>query len=745
MDLAGILSKKKEKKEYFWALTLEPGWVQAGIWTVTDGKVDVVSTSSASAWETEDELITSADTVLSAAASEIPEDAGEPSKTVFGVPTSWVKDGSIAEKYLGKIKHICTKLSLEPVGFVVLPEAISHYTKSKEGSPLSAVIIGVAPETVEISLFRLGNPAGNFTIVRSVSVVDDVVEGLSRFSASETLPSRFILYDGKEGELDDVRQSLMATNWNQYPNIKFLHTPKIEVVDPKNKVTATALAGGLEIANTTGLVLKGKSEDQKKDETSTEDENVTHVSPAAVGFLVGKDVAEVSVPKGDETPQDTLQQSVGGEKPIEEKPQEESGDVKAAEEISKKPSFVSKVKLTFASLASKFKRAPKSEVQQSGSDKSSKRILYIGVGVFAIFIIGLFAFWWFVPKATVTVYVSPKTLEEKFIINVDPDTKDANFETSTLPGDITSKTASGEKTISTTGTKTVGETAKGEVTMYRSGSEITLSEGTVLTGPNDLKFALNNDVTIASGSASTPGTAKVGVTAQDIGAQYNLASGEVFDVANYLKSDIEAKNESDFSGGSSREINAVSEEDAAQLEEDLTSELIEEAIQKIKDSLSDDDFLVEESITENVIERNFSSKVGEEATSLTLKETLEVDALVVNRTSLIEFSKGILKDEVPSSYVLREEQVTATFEVLGEDGGIYELEVTVQANLLPDVDPETIAKEIAGRYPTLAQQYLTSIDGFESAEIKMKPKLPGRLGNLPRLEKNITVVVAASK
>ena len=40
---------------------------------------------------------------------------------------------------------------------------------------------------------------------------------------------------------------------------------------------------------------------------------------------------------------------------------------------------------------------------------------------------------------------------------------------------------------------------------------------------------------------------------------------------------------------------------------------------------------------------------------------------------------------------------------------------------------------------------LTSIDGFESAEIKLKPKLPGRLGTLPRLEKNITVVVAASK
>ena len=45
MDIADILPKKKvsETKDYYWALAIEPGWVQAGIWTTTDGEAEVLA------------------------------------------------------------------------------------------------------------------------------------------------------------------------------------------------------------------------------------------------------------------------------------------------------------------------------------------------------------------------------------------------------------------------------------------------------------------------------------------------------------------------------------------------------------------------------------------------------------------------------------------------------------------------------------------------------------------------------
>ena len=123
VDLSEFLPKKDKNIDYYWALIIEPGWVQAGIWIVEDEKAEVVAKSHASAWETDDELINTSDAVLSACVQNLPEDAGEPNKTVFGVPSSWVSEGAIKEEFLGKIKHICTNLSLEPVGFVELPEA----------------------------------------------------------------------------------------------------------------------------------------------------------------------------------------------------------------------------------------------------------------------------------------------------------------------------------------------------------------------------------------------------------------------------------------------------------------------------------------------------------------------------------------------------------------------------------------------------------------------------------------------
>ena len=72
-------------------------------------------------------------------------------------------------------------------------------------------------------------------------LIDDLTEGLVRLKPTETLPSRFILYDGKEGELEEARQSLLKFNWDDFEKFKFLHTPKIETVNPDKKIEAVSL------------------------------------------------------------------------------------------------------------------------------------------------------------------------------------------------------------------------------------------------------------------------------------------------------------------------------------------------------------------------------------------------------------------------------------------------------------------------------------------------------------------------
>lgn len=741
VNLKSILSgEKKDENKYFWSLVIEPGWAQAGIWTIINGKAEVASISPSTAWQTDEELISACDTALSAAVQELPDDAGEPSETVFGVPSSWVTEGQIKKEYLEKLKKVCAELSLEPTGFVALPEAIAHIVKSEEGSPFSGVAIGISEEEIEVSVFRLGNLIGTSQVARSVSAFDDLVEGLTRFGGDDPLPSRFIIYDGKEAELEDVRQSLLKGRWEDVEKIKFLHTPKVEIFTPDKKVLAVSLGGASELDDVT-KVERTKSEGEEieerpKEEVENLDSPKEAVSAEDVGFVIGQDVAtskeEITQPISAEQVQQTIPQSQG--------PTISQEGRSKIDGLKKNKAFdnLGRLKLTFTSIF----HGGLSRIKLP--DMGGKKTFTFGGIFFLLILIGGFLAWWFLPKATVTIYVSPKKLEEDALVIVSTSARSVNLSESLIPGSLEKTSESGDKTASTTGTQTVGERAKGEVTIYRVGSQISLDAGTTLSGPGGLDFTLDDDATVASGSATSPGTTKTSVTAKNIGSQYNLDSGATFSVGNY-GAEVEAKNESAFGGGSSREISAVSEEDQDNLLGDLEEELVAKAKQDFKNTIPSDKVFIEGSTTTEVVSKDFSGKVGDEADTLKLSLTIEVTGLVVSKEDLFNLSKEILKNKTPSGYVLRENQIEASFDLEEENDGEYQLDGSIKANLLPEINPDTIAKEIAGKYSPLAEQYLNTIPGFSRAVIDVRPPLPGKLGSLPRSEKRISVEVSAER
>lgn len=741
MDFKKFLpNQEKDQHEYYWSLIIEPNWVQAGIWRIDRDQTQVLFTSSPVAWATEEELVSSADAALSSAIQHFPEDLQEPSKTVFAVVSSWVAEGQIKPEFLEKIKKICSELSLTPVGFVVLSEAISHFVKTEEGSPLNAVVAGLYKENIEISVFKLGNLLGTTTVARSVSLADDMTEGLTRF-AGEQIPSRFILYNGREGDLEEARQNLLKINWSDFPNLKFLHTPKVEIIDVERKVQAVSLAGASEMASVKGV--KDLSQDVREEVQEMESnivplEDESEVKAEDLGFVVDEDIAEIEK----DAPVENIHSAELQRPEVPVEPVEEGT---FEEKPTARPKIANKLPLLISNLKSKVSSIIPHKLPKDGSG-DSKRAFTIGVTFLAILFVAGFLFWWFYPKATVTVYLSPTKLEENLDVSVDPNASDFNVGEGILPGSVKETSVTGEKTKDTTGMKTVGDKAKGEVKLFRVGTELEIPSGTKVIGPDNLSFSLDESVTVASGSASSPGTATGKVTADDIGASYNLASGTSFRVGNYSTSDIEAKNETSFSGGSSREINAVSEDDQSSLMEDLSGELEDAAKEKIISSLSADEIFVDESLVATTSSQTYSNKVGDEATSLKLSLEMDAEALVVKKEKLLAFAREILKDKVPEGFVLRDEQIEVEFEFDEKDGEIFKFSLNIQANLLPAVDPQVIAEKISGKYPILAEDYLTKeLPGFSRAEIKIKPSFPGKLKTLPRTTKNIEVEIAAER
>ena len=144
--------------------------------------------------------------------------------------------------------------------------------------------------------------------------------------------------------------------------------------------------------------------------------------------------------------------------------------------------------------------------------------------------------------------------------------------------------------------------------------------------------------------------------------------------------------------------------------------------------------------------KNFSNKVGDEVSTLKLSLNLDVEGLTVSKENLNNFAKEILKDKLPEGFVLRDSQIETGFELEDSENGVWKVRIDYRANLLPEIDTSSIAKKIAGKYPPLAESFISTVPGFKRVEIKIDPSfLPGRLAVLPRIVSRISVEVAAEK
>lgn len=732
MNLKDFLTSRESPPELYWSLVIEKGWVQAGIWYINETSAEVLNISPGAAWEVEGELVGACDAALSSCVSKLPENYEEPSKTVFGVSSSWVKNGEIQDEYLAMIKTVCTDLSLTPVGFVVLPEAIAHLYKSEEGAPLSAIIIGLGPTDLEISVFKLGSLIGTTSVARSVSITEDVTEGLSRFEGATPLPSRMVVFDGKGVELEEAKEELMKASWEGIDKMKFLHTPKAETLSSDRKVLATCLAGAAEIGNVTAVTSKEEKIEEETYPPEEEIKNVTEpdeqTSAEDLGFVVGEDIT------GSPKPEATFV-------PINTPPAPPPVSPIIPQPTPKIESYLQKTKNLFHGFSSRFKmNGPKV------SSRGGKKPLYIILILLAVLIIGGGVYWWFVPRAVVTIFVAPKSFQEQLSISFN--TKGQYDQSKAiLPAQTISSQASGDKTKATSGTKLVGEKSTGSVQIVNgNGKPINLAAGTILTSSSGLKFVTATEASVSGQLIpGSPGTATLAVTAGDIGAQYNLAKGEVFKVGVFEKSLVAATSQADFSGGSSQQIAAVSADDQKNLEEDLKTELSGTVMADLNNKVTDSQLLVNDLSGLDVTNETFDHKIADVADTLKLSLTVSATGVVADKEKLQHYAADTLKNKIPAGYAIRNSEIKFKFKFVEKQGDNLIYTVDISTNFLPMTDSDSIVSKIAGKSINVATDYLTSTPGYIRAEIVLKNSLPGPLKTLPHINKNISIQVAADQ
>ncbi|MCL4354498.1 baseplate J/gp47 family protein, partial [Patescibacteria group bacterium] len=566
----------------------------------------------------------------------------------------------------------------------------------------------------------------------------------------------------------DLSQEFIAHHWSK--SLPFLHLPQIQVVpddfDIRSVMFGAAKQMGFEVM---AEFKKETLEEVKEMEGDAFEEHVVSTEKEEIGTMKEDEAEKEEIKKNE--PEDEIeevenmaafgfmQEDVGKIKPEKQEilekvdtqdrvfpADEELAFEKADETFSPRKRASSPLERISAMLTSVLAKINIKGLTSKGLPGFKGKTVIIPIALIVLLIV-LGAYFAFSKKATINLTLTPKTQEQSEAVtfslsgNTDPENR-------LIAVESTSDSQDGSVTLSATGKKETGEPAKGNVTFYSRFTESkTIAAGTVVSA-NNLDFTTDKEVKIASASAdasASPSTASVAVTAKKIGKESNLPSGTKFNVASLSTSDIIAKNDNAFSGGSKKDITIVSKDDYEKLEEKLIKDLEEKAKDSISKKVSSDKNVLPAFIDTTVEDKEFSKKVNDEASQVTLSGTVSYTGLLYTKKDLTDFTKSLIASTAKDlSLDEKNLKVNVTNAKKKNDKQII-ADLKITAKLLPKINQEDLIGKIKGLPIKEAEAELRQINQIADVKISISPPLPFISGSMPTSPAQIIFKVSSDE
>ncbi len=777
--------QKEETPEYYFALNIGAERLGVGLWTVEKGRLKILNTASAT-YKTSEEIVTVTDRLLG---EVLADSIIEPDQLLFGVPDSWLQDDNLKENYLKLLRQVVKDLELKPMAYVSTSQALVHFLEKQQSVPVTAVLVGIDKNFVTVMVSRAGKLDGTKVVARGNSLGSDIEKALLGFTNVEVLPSRILLYGSEGVDLDKEKNQLLSFTWMS--KLSFLHFPKIEALSDMIDIESICFAGAFELNNDVayhpetlnkaatapGMDLLNEKEDAEQPEEKvaakagkarldktgigSEEGQAGVAETAAVGslgFMVGDVAAKTAAKGAAETPE--KEEALDDQEfPLED----EQSPVLSDEEFDNFRRTATDEETAILHSSSNLPVAPSDTMDMEIEDSPFSRFKlpgFIPPGLLNIFrngktvwlaailigIIALILGYLFVPRANIKVYVEPKTLEKDTQVTADPTITQVDESNKKIPGQIVALDISGSSKGSATGTKQVGDSAKGTVIIYnKSLSPVSYSQGTVLSSSNGLKFTLDSPISATSAaetdSGITFGSAHAQVTAAAIGPDSNLPSGTDLTIGGTPASQVSVKAEGNFSGGTSKTVTVVSLDDQNKLLASLASDLRNQAKDKLQQQ-SPDQKILAEALNETILKKTFSKNVNDQASDFSLNLAVRYKGTAFKDQDLRQIVSKLVSTDVPADFQLDLAQTETQADVskLEKDGRLIFL-AKFKAKLIPKIDADSIKKAIKGKTPEQAGNILQSYDNVLGSEINITPSLPSSLQRIPFWDNNIKVEV----
>lgn len=372
------------------------------------------------------------------------------------------------------------------------------------------------------------------------------------------------------------------------------------------------------------------------------------------------------------------------------------------------------------------------------------RVPWLPLVLLGLFLILGYSLYYFLPKATIKLTVEAESLIKSVDVVASPSAQAVLTSLRVIPATQISVSSRKVASDATTGSKEVGEKAKGEMTLYNKiPSAKSLPLRTVLTKGrtqgSDLLFLTEGEILVPPAS-DVSGVATISALAEKIGDEYNISAKSILVVSGSSTNVLIAENNKEFSGGSRRKITVVTEEDQRRLLASSRLDLEKSLTEEIRGKVVTGQILDEGSLTFSITAQNFDKELLAEAASFSLDLEEKAVALVYSQEDLKNLLGTVLAEHVPEGYKLLDEAPEIEVaSVLNRDENLF-LGTKVKGFIVPSINEPKIRADLAGLPLSRARQILDGLGIASSYQIIVAPRLPW-VDALPRNRDSIKIEV----
>lgn len=713
--LTNFLSRDKESGNTYLSIALTSSKIFASVWELAEDRLEFVGFA--------DKKFHNIDGLIHEAAAAI-DDAAQKAKTdvsqvVFGLSAYWLEDGKLTKETSNILKDLCDNLDLDAQAFVPLASSVNHFLKVQNSESPSLVLIGALGEFTEAHLLS-SNSVKNTKIYKGEASFEKVSQLIRQLKTDEgkDLAPKVVLFGLDEDShlAKELEKNKLDEIFAEKPDIQFLS--EVDLAKSVAFSQAADILGHDPLPQNSATPVPNLQGDKSENANDLQEQKVEDQVSQDFGFVSGVDVLKSVEATKVESQQEVRPKSKEDyavvvenvqASQVYESPKQKLEQAQKTRHKSLIESFMT------LSYLSKFTGV-------LGSGGQLKKLAIVSAFLLVLAIVAGFVVSQTLTTAEVIVKVNSKPFEEDFDATV---ANGASLDLSRMriPGEEITAGVSDSQQTNTTGSKKTGTNAKGEIKVLNwTTSKFNFDKATVIISKNGVKFDLDNQVEVASRSASLPGEVNTTVTAIEFGTAGNLDGGTDFTFQKYDELLYSAKSTNAFTGGDEKQATVVSADDQAKLEKSLLQSLTEKSRSALSEKLSGKN-VSDSAIDVKVVRKTFDHNLDEEASQLRLDMETEARALAYDEQILKDLLSQKAQESQDSSLEAKADNIDILDLESRRNKDILLLSGKYRANLVPKLNNDDLKNKIKGKDTKNARTILKEISEVADVEFKFFPNL----------------------